>query len=194
MGEVNRFWGGRQELGRSRARVRNERQAREVEQSCRRGGPSLSCARLAGRIGSRAARRAVESSARRLRHTRRLFEAGVRSPVASRSQVLASQRRRKSVASVRQRRRVRQIVRRAGILAPVAGRDRRSSSAVEAPRKSRPANRRRVRGAVEIRRGNRAVKRLEPVSGSYPNPLRCGVCQTSRELKARNRSACTSRR
>ncbi len=35
---------------------------------------------------------------------------------------------------------------------------------------------------------------MEPVSGSYPNPLRPGVCQTSRGLKARNRSACTSRR
>ena len=158
-------------MGRSRARVRNERQAREVEQSCRRGGPSLSCARLAGRIGSRADRRAVESSARRLRHTRRLFEAGGRSPVASRSQVLASQRRRKSVASVRQRRRVRQIVRRAGILAPVAGRDRRSSSAVEAPRKSRPANRRRVRGTVEIRRGNCAFARVERVMGVEPTWL-----------------------
>lgn len=110
----------------------------------------------------------IRASARRLRHTRRLFEAGGRIPVASRSRVLASQRRRKSVASVRQHRRVRPIVRLAGILAPVAGRDCRSSSAVEAPRKSGPANRRRVRGAVEIGRGYRAVTRLERVIGIEP--------------------------
>jgi len=35
---------------------------------------------------------------------------------------------------------------------------------------------------------------VEPVSGSYPNSFRCGVCQTSREVKARNLPGCTSRR
>jgi hypothetical protein len=35
---------------------------------------------------------------------------------------------------------------------------------------------------------------VEPVSGSYPNSFRFGVCQTSREVKARNPPGCTSRR
>ena len=124
------------------------------------------CARLAGRIGSRADRRAVESSARRLRHSRRLFEAGGRSPVRPVLQVLASQRRSTPASFPPSSSTVA-----ASVASGRVARDARvegSPSAVEAPRKSRPASRGRVRGAGNPSRISAESREWSGRRGSNP--------------------------